>query len=156
MGLFGKSFEEKVKDAAEEVGSKYPAARISASANNKTVTLTGSAPDLATKGAIMAAFNALVDTDNTINQITIPQVSPAAGSGTFPPPMTSGSSLSTGPAASAGSTRTHQVVSGDTLSAIAKKYYGDASKYPRIFDANRDILSDPDKIQVGQTLKIPS
>lgn len=49
---------------------------------------------------------------------------------------------------------TYKVVSGDTLSKIAKRFYGDAGSYPRIFEANRDKLSDPDKIQVGQELKL--
>ncbi|MDH3647006.1 MAG: LysM peptidoglycan-binding domain-containing protein [Gammaproteobacteria bacterium] len=50
----------------------------------------------------------------------------------------------------------HYVVqSGDTLSKLAKKYYGDAMQYPKIFEANRDILSDPNKINVGQKLRIP-
>ncbi len=51
--------------------------------------------------------------------------------------------------------RTYKVVAGDTLSKIAKKYYGDANKYMKIFEANKDQLKDPDKIKVGQTLKIP-
>ena len=50
----------------------------------------------------------------------------------------------------------HDVVSGDTLSAIAKKYYGDASKYPVIFEANKPMLSDPNKIYPGQKLRIPA
>jgi nucleoid-associated protein YgaU len=49
----------------------------------------------------------------------------------------------------------HEVVSGDTLSKIAKKHYGDASKYMKIFNANKDQLKDPDKIKPGQKLKIP-
>jgi nucleoid-associated protein YgaU len=49
----------------------------------------------------------------------------------------------------------HEVVSGDTLSKIAKSHYGDAGKYMKIFEANKDQLKDPDKIQVGQKLKIP-
>ena len=49
----------------------------------------------------------------------------------------------------------HDVVSGDTLSAIAKKYYRDANKYPKIFEANKPMLSDPDKIYPGQKLRIP-
>jgi nucleoid-associated protein YgaU len=49
----------------------------------------------------------------------------------------------------------HTVVKGDTLSKLAKQYYGDAALYPQIFEANRDILKDPDKIQVGQRLRIP-
>ena len=47
------------------------------------------------------------------------------------------------------------IKSGDTLSAIAQHYYKDANKYPKIFEANRDQLDNPDKIQVGQQLKIP-
>ena len=50
----------------------------------------------------------------------------------------------------------HDVVSGDTLSAIAKKYYGDAGKYPKIFEANQPMLSHPDKIYPGQKLRIPA
>ena len=49
----------------------------------------------------------------------------------------------------------HLVEKGDTLSKIAKQYYGDARLYPQIFEANRNILSDPDKIYPGQKLLIP-
>jgi nucleoid-associated protein YgaU len=49
----------------------------------------------------------------------------------------------------------HVVAAGETLSKIAKAYYGDANKYMRIFEANKDQLTDPDKIKVGQKLKIP-
>ncbi len=49
----------------------------------------------------------------------------------------------------------HTVVSGDNLSRIAKKFYGDANKYPVIFEANKPMLSHPDKIYPGQMLRIP-
>ncbi|MBC7939589.1 MAG: peptidoglycan-binding protein LysM [Chitinophagaceae bacterium] len=49
----------------------------------------------------------------------------------------------------------HVVKSGDNLSKIAKTYYGDANKYPVIFEANKPMLSDPDKIYPGQALRIP-
>lgn len=49
----------------------------------------------------------------------------------------------------------YEIVSGDTLSAIAQKYYGKASAYPRIFEANREVIKDPDKIYVGQKIRIP-
>ena len=52
-------------------------------------------------------------------------------------------------------TQWHEVVSGDTLWKIAKKYYGDGSLYMEIFNANQDVLTDPDKIKVGQKLRIP-
>jgi nucleoid-associated protein YgaU len=49
----------------------------------------------------------------------------------------------------------HTVVSGDNLSKIAKKFYGDANKYPVIFEANKPMLKHPDKIYPGQMLRIP-
>jgi nucleoid-associated protein YgaU len=51
--------------------------------------------------------------------------------------------------------RTYEVQSGDTLSAIAKKEYGDPNAYNRIFEANRPMLKDPDEIYPGQMLLIP-
>lgn len=50
----------------------------------------------------------------------------------------------------------YTVAAGDTLSKIAKKFMGDANKYMAIFNANKDQLSDPDKIKAGQSLKIPA
>ena len=62
-----------------------------------------------------------------------------------------------GPAAApAAAAKTYTVKSGDTLSAIAKAQLGSAGDYMKIFDANRDQLSDPDKIKPGQVLKIPA
>ena len=49
----------------------------------------------------------------------------------------------------------YTVKSGDTLSAISKTVYGDANQYNKIFEANRPMLSSPDKIYPGQTLRIP-
>jgi nucleoid-associated protein YgaU len=50
----------------------------------------------------------------------------------------------------------HTVVSGETLGKIAKQYYGNASKYNTIFEANTNILTNPDVIKVGQELVIPN
>ena len=58
--------------------------------------------------------------------------------------------------AAAPAAKTYTVKSGDTLSAIAKSQLGSAGDYMKIFDANRDQLSDPDKIKPGQVLKIPA
>ena len=49
----------------------------------------------------------------------------------------------------------YTVVRGDTLSKISKEHYGDAMKYPVIFEANKPMLQDPDKIYPGQVLRIP-
>ena len=153
MGLFGKSLEEKVNDALEKIRGQFPGSNISATVNDKTVTLQGQVPDLATKSAIMAAFNSMVETDNTLNQLTAPQAVPSPVSGTsFTQPTSS--SFGSAPSGVAGA-RMHDVVSGDTLSGIAKKYYGNANDYMKIFNANKNILDDPDKIKVGQKLTIP-
>jgi nucleoid-associated protein YgaU len=58
-------------------------------------------------------------------------------------------------AAQAASATTYEVKAGDTLSGIAKRFLGDANDYMEIFNGNKDQLSDPDKIQPGQVLKIP-
>ena len=50
----------------------------------------------------------------------------------------------------------HTVKSGDTLSAISKTYYGTWRLYPEIFEANKPMLSHPDKIYPGQVLRIPA
>ncbi len=49
----------------------------------------------------------------------------------------------------------YTIVSGDTLSKLARQYYGKASDYPRIFEANREVIKDPDLIYVGQKIRIP-
>jgi LysM repeat protein len=69
-----------------------------------------------------------------------PQVTPVSGLAPSPKPA---------------GEETYTVVKGDTLSGIAKHFYGNANDYMRIFDANKDQLKDPDKIQIGQVLRIP-
>lgn len=49
----------------------------------------------------------------------------------------------------------YTIVSGDSLSKIAKRYYGNAMDYPKIFEANREVIEDPDKIYPGQKIRIP-
>lgn len=69
----------------------------------------------------------------------------SGGSSTAPAPQ---------PAAPA-APRTYTVVAGDNLSKIAKKFYGDANKWKKIFEANRDTVKNPDLIHPGQVLKVP-
>ena len=58
-------------------------------------------------------------------------------------------------AAPADEAKYHTVAKGDTLSKIAKQFYGNANEYPRIFEANKPMLTHPDKIYPGQMLRIP-
>lgn len=50
----------------------------------------------------------------------------------------------------------YTIEKGDTLYAVAKQFYGDGMKYPDIFEANREVIEDPDKIYPGQKIRIPS
>jgi len=52
-------------------------------------------------------------------------------------------------------TQWHEVKKGETLWKIAEQYYGDGNLYPKIFEANRDTLKDPNRINIGQKLRIP-
>jgi nucleoid-associated protein YgaU len=138
MGLFGSSFEEKVRAALEAVrGLGLGVADLDARVQGKVVTLSGTAPTMEVKARVMQEFNARVETDNTLNQIRVAKVEPVV------------------PPSAAAEERWHVVVSGDTLSGLAKKYYGKSSLYMKIFEANKDQLTNPDLIKVGQKLRIP-
>ena len=68
--------------------------------------------------------------------------------------VTAGSS-STAPAPAPAAPRTYTVVKGDTLSRIAKQFYGDANQWRKIYEANRDVIKNPDLIKPGQVFKVP-
>ena len=93
------------------------------------VTVTGTAPTQAAKEKVTLCCGNVASVTSVENQMTVANPEPEA--------------------------QYHDVVRGDTLSAIAKKFYGDASKYPVIFEANKPMLSHPDKIYPGQKLRIP-
>jgi nucleoid-associated protein YgaU len=142
MGLFGKSFSEKVDDAVAVINkSDLGVTGLKARVDGKVVTLEGQAASMDAKGRAMLEFNKMVSTENTINKI---QVQGGAASSPLP-----------GPGGQAGEMQIYDVKPGDTLGAIAQRFYGKASLYPKIFEANRDILTNPDLIKVGQKLKIP-
>jgi nucleoid-associated protein YgaU len=75
------------------------------------------------------------------------------GSSTAPAPSASAPPPPSVPPVAAA--RTYVVVKGDSLSRIAKQQYGDANKWPKIYEANRNIIKDPNLIYPGQTLRIP-
>lgn len=94
------------------------------------VTVTGEAPTQATKEKITLCCGNVANVTSVDNQMSVTDPEPEA--------------------------QFHDVVRGDTLSAIAKQFYGNANKYPQIFEANRPMLTDPDKIYPGQKLRIPA
>ena len=66
------------------------------------------------------------------------------------------SDVKAGSSTAAASDQTYTVVAGDSLSKIAKHFYGDAKAWNRIFQANKDKISNPDLIHPGQVLRIPA
>jgi nucleoid-associated protein YgaU len=108
--------------------------------NNKLL-IRGTAPSEAVKNQVWDQIK-LVDasfSNDLVADISVdPNAAPAAAGG----------------GASGG--QTYTVKAGDSLSKIAQQFYGDASAYTKIFNANRDKLSDPDKIFPGQDLVIPA
>lgn len=147
MGLFGGGLEENVQKAIEEIYQLGLGVRqMSFTVDKKVVTLKGEAPSLEVKSRVVEELSKRVQCDNIINMIRIPPpvapVQPEAVAVPAEAPPTSGETI-------------HVVARGDTLSALAKRYYGKAGLYMKIFEANRDILSDPNLIKVGQRLRIP-
>lgn len=94
------------------------------------VTVAGTAPDQASKEKILLAAGNVAGVAKVDDRLTVSNPEPQA--------------------------QFHTVERGDTLSAIAKKYYGNANKYQAIFEANKPMLSHPDKIYPGQVLRIPA
>lgn len=95
-----------------------------------TVTVSGSAPDQVTREKIVLCCGNVQGVAQVNDQINVV-------SGT------------------AEESKWYEVKSGDSLSKIAKNFYGDANRYSAIFEANKPMLSDPDKIYPGQMLRIP-
>lgn len=113
--------------------------------DNGTVTLQGEAKSLAAKEqAALIAGNvkgvASVNHD-AVRVAGAPAAASAAAGATAAPAQQA--------------SRFYTIQSGDTLSKIAKQHYGDANAYDRIFEANREVIGDPDKIYPGQQIRIP-
>ena len=98
---------------------------------SKTVTVAGVAPDQATKEKIVLCCGNVHSVAKVDDQLTVAQ-------------------LASPPASM------YEVKEGDTLTKIAKSVYGDANRYEAIFEANKPMLTDPNKIYPGQQLRIPA
>ena len=137
--LFGKSFDQQVQEAISDVGATTPGVSgLSAEVRGKVITLKGKADSREAANLVMSKIDQAVKADNIVNSI---EVKKAPAPEKAPEPVVE--------------ERIYEVVSGDTLGAISKKYYGKASDYMKIFEANKDILDNPDLIKVGQKLRIP-
>jgi nucleoid-associated protein YgaU len=151
--LFGKGEAKAAQDAVAQAPSPENLARLNQAAGDAiatyintqglkidalavgfdgatgTVTVSGQAPDQATKEKVLLCCGNVQHVVAVDDQITVAKTEPEA--------------------------QYYTVVKGDTLSKVAKEFYGNANKYPVIFEANRPMLSHPDKIYPGQVLRIP-
>lgn len=108
------------------------------------VTLSGEADTVeAVEKAMLMAGN-VKGVGKVVSNMTIPSLDRGA------PAVTSSTGESQGR-----KVEFYVIEKGDTLSAIAQRYYGKASEYPRLFEANREVIKEPDKIFVGQKIRIP-
>ena len=114
----------------DKQGLDASALTVSFDGASSTVTVAGTVADQATKEKVLLCCGNVDGVDKVDDQLTVTNPEPPA---TF-----------------------HTVVRGDTLSAIAKTYYGNANAYMKIFEANKPMLSHPDKIYPGQVLRIPA
>jgi nucleoid-associated protein YgaU len=136
--------------------------QVTVSVTGDIATLTGTAPSQAALEKIVLCAGNQYGISQVDCQLTVDAPpAAAAASGSASPAAESDTGTPVAASAAADSATTEQpstfytVESGDTLGKIAAQHYGDASKYPLIFEANRPMLTDPDKIYPGQTLRIP-
>lgn len=123
------------KEVERALGSNVSG--LSVAFNNGKVTLRGEAKSQAAKEkALLIAGNVKGVESVDDNGLTVAGASAA-------------------PAGATGSTY-YTIQSGDTLSKIAKQKYGDANAYTKIFEANKEVIEDPDKIYPGQQIRIPA
>ena len=119
--------------------------------DGSTATIEGEAKDVTTREKAVLVAGNIEGIDKVDDRMTV------ASSGADFSAVTGGSSAVVGAGGTGEwSSRTYTVEKGDTLSKIAKEMYGDANKYPVIFEANKPMLKDPDKIYPGQVLRIPA
>ena len=102
---------------------------VSFDALSSVVTVDGTVPDQATKEKVLLCCGNVAGVASVNDMLVVNKPEPES--------------------------QWHTVVSGDNLSKIAKKFYGDPNKYAAIFEANKPMLKHPDKIYPGQLLRIP-
>ena len=148
FGIGKTTAEEKAEEAAKAAAAELKAEEAAARQLEETIndlelkveglkvhvdddmaTISGAAYDQATKEKVVLVVGNSSGIATVDDQMTVENPEPEA--------------------------QFHTVVSGDTLGKIAKKYYGNAMKYPVIFEANKPMLKDPDLIYPGQVLRIP-
>ncbi len=129
VAALSKAAGDAIANYIRAQGLKVDALDVGFDANTGTVTVSGVVEDQATREKVVLCCGNVERVAAVNDQLTVSSPQPES--------------------------QWHTVVSGDNLSKIAKKFYGDPNKYPVIFEANRPMLTHPDKIYPGQMLRIP-
>lgn len=129
VAALSKTAGEAIETYIQSMNLKVEALDISFDAPTGTVTVAGVAPDQATKEKVLLCCGNVAQVSAVKDMMTVANTAPES--------------------------KMYVVVSGDTLSKISNQFYGTPNKYPQIFEANKPMLSDPNKIYPGQVLRIP-
>ena len=163
-----KPGEAKAEEArARHIGSYgLDIAGLKIEVDGSTAVIEGQAKDAATREKAVLVAGNIEGISRVDDRLTVRDNGPdfsgvTTGSSTVAAGEQASGGQGSGGQASSGqasewTSRTYTVEKGDTLSRIAKEMYGDAGKYPVIFEANKPMLKDPDKIYPGQVLRIPA
>jgi nucleoid-associated protein YgaU len=129
VAALNKSAGDAIEKYIETQGLKVDGLKVAFDGASSTATVEGTVADQATKEKVLLCCGNVAGVGKVNDMLVVNSPEPES--------------------------QWHTVVSGDTLSKIAKKFYGDANKYPGIFEANKPMLKHPDKIYPGQMLRIP-
>jgi nucleoid-associated protein YgaU len=129
VAALNKTAGEAIENYIETQGLKVDGLKVAFDGASSTATVEGTVADQATKEKVLLCCGNVAGVGKVNDMLVVNNPEPES--------------------------QWHTVVSGDTLSKIAKKFYGDANKYPGIFEANKPMLKHPDKIYPGQMLRIP-
>ncbi len=147
----------KIKDQVEKLGLKVQ--NLDIRIDDGIATVTGLAANRAEASKIVMAIGNNEGITKVDNKMRVPlsSITPKPAAPTATPASTPAPAATSEQDADADEEAVvfYPVEKGDTLSAIAKRLYGNPNLYPKIFEANRPMLSHPDKIYPGQVLRVP-
>jgi nucleoid-associated protein YgaU len=129
VAALNKTAGDAIENYIETQGLKVDGLKVAFDGATSTATVEGTVADQATKEKVLLCCGNVAGVGKVNDMLVVQNPEPES--------------------------QWHTVVSGDTLSKIAKKFYGDANKYQGIFEANKPMLKHPDKIYPGQMLRIP-
>ncbi len=129
MAALNQSASEAIAKYVQSMNLNVDALDVAYDAGTETVTVSGVAPDQATREKVVLCCGNVANVAAVNDMLTVSAAEPES--------------------------RWYTVVKGDNLSKISKEFYGTPNKYPQIFEANKPMLTHPDKIYPGQMLRIP-